>query len=222
MAKPPLTAEETAILKWWIDKTASETDKKLVAASAPDEIKNYAAAYFGMESSVNPDGYAAINIAAPPVRKEMIEKLKAVGFTIKYLNFKPDLLDVTLPAGTANKNIPDQLKALLPVKENIIWLNIADNNISDNEMMTINQFKNLERLRLNKNPVTDRGIAGLGQLKNLKSLNLYKTNVTKNCLLSLSKFTALEKVFVWNTGIRPEEVNSFKASFQIVNGYNVQ
>ncbi len=220
--KTPLTTEETAIVKWWIDKAASNTDKKLIAANAPEEIKKYAAAYFGMEGSVNPDGYTAINIAAPPIRKEVIEKLKALGFAIKYLNFKPDLLDVTLPAGIARKNIADQLKALLQVKDNIIWLNVADNNVSDNELAIINQFKNMERLRLDKNPITDKGIANLVPLKNLTSINLYKTNISKDCLLSLSKLAALKKVYVWNTGIRPEEINSSKSSFHIVDGYNVQ
>lgn len=220
--KTPLTAGETAIIKWWIEKAASETDKKLLTANAPDEIKKFAAAYVGMDGSGNPDGYAAISITAPPVRKEVIEKLKANGFAIKFLNYKPDLLDITLPAGIASQNISERLKALLPLKENIIWLNIADNNVSDNEMGTINQFKNMERLRLDKNPITDKGIANLVQLKNLKSLNLYKTRVTKNCFSSLLKLTALEKVFVWNTSIRPEEINSFKSSFHIVNGYNVQ
>jgi hypothetical protein len=220
--KTPLTAEETAIIKWWIDKVASNTDKKLVAANAPEEIKQYISGYFGMESSMNPDGHTATNIVAPPISKEVIEKLKVMGFAIKYLNFKPDLLDVTIPGGMGRKNIPDQLQALLQVKDNIIWLNVADNNVSDNDLQIINQFKNLERLRVDKNPITDKGVSNLKELKNLKSINLHKTNITKDCFASLSTLTALEKVYVWNTGILPEEVNSIKSSFHIVYGYNAQ
>lgn len=217
--KTPLTQEETAILKWWIEKVASSTDQKFIAVKAPDQIKQYATAYFGIESGNHPDGRPAVSISAPATPKDVIEKLRAAGFAIKYLNFKPDLLDVTMPPGTAGKNISDHLTQLLQVKDNILWLNVAGNNVSDNELQLINQFKNLERLRIDNNPITDNGVAKLKELNSLKSINLHKTNVTKDCLSSLSRLTALKKVYVWNTAIRRDEITALKLPFDIIDGY---
>lgn len=216
--KTPLTTEETAIIKWWIEKAAGTTDKKLAAVNPPEEIKKYVTAFFGVEGNDATENYTSINIQAPPVDKEVIKELKRFGFVIKFLHFKPDLLDVTLPSSDKTVNAAEKLKTLLQLKENIIWLNIAGNNVTDNGMETISQFKNLERLKLDQNPVTDKGIAKLDSLTNIKSLNLYNTKITRDCLVALSKLKSLKTVYVWGTGINKEDVSTYAPGLTIVTG----
>jgi hypothetical protein len=102
--KMPLTWQETELLRWWIEKAAGGNDKKLGEATAPAGIINYASAYFGLVAK-NASQFASVNIKAPPVRKEVVEKLKQSGFAVKYLNFKPDILDITLPSSDSVKKI---------------------------------------------------------------------------------------------------------------------
>ena len=215
--KMPLTWQETELLRWWIEKAAGGNDKKLGEATAPAGIINYASEYFGLVAK-NASQYASVNIKAPPVRKEVVEKLKQSGFTVKYLNFKPDILDITLPSSDSVKNIFALLKSLLQVKDNILWLNVAGNNVSDGDLETINQLTNLERLRLDLNPITDKGLQKLSSLSHLQSLNLYQTKITKDGIASLSKMNSLKKVYVWNSGIKEEDVVLAKYSFKIING----
>lgn len=216
--KPPLNAEETAIIKWWIEKAAGNNDKKMAELNVPEEIKKYTIAYLGIETDAASEYYNIIKIQTPSVGKEVLNKYIQMGYVIKYLNMKPDLLDVTLPSSANNGKISDKLKALLLVKNNIIWLNVSGNNVSDNEMEIIKQFKNLERLKLDKNPITDKGIVKLQGLSNLKSINLYDTKITKDCLPVLSGFPTLKTAYVWRTGIQKKDISMADPDLKIISG----
>jgi uncharacterized membrane protein len=220
--RTPLTWQETEVLRWWIEKVAADRDRKLSELHPPAAMTSYAAAYFGTVVKDASSQYAAVNIKAPPVRKEIVEQLKQSGFYIKYLNYKPDILDITLPPSDSNRNIGALLKSLVPVKENILWLNVAGNSVSDNEMSTIGQFINLERLRLDANPITDKGLQKLFSLPRLQSLNLGGTKVTKDGVSLLSGITSLRNVYVWNSGMKKEDVADAKFPFKIIASSDVQ
>ncbi len=211
----PLTAAETAIIKWWIEKGAAVDDVKFLAANPPEEIKRYAASWFNIDLDEVAENNEATNIQAPPVLKNVLQRFKDTGFVIKYLNYNPDLLDVTLP-GQNKENVSGKLKALLVVKHNILWLNVAGTHLSDDDIDIINQFKNLERLRLDNNPITDKGIAKLRGLTGLQALNIYGTSVTKNCLPSLRKIPGLRTAYVWKTQIMKKDILPLDPTLKII------
>jgi uncharacterized membrane protein len=224
--KPPLSAKEAAVLKWWIEKGAGHADKKWSeladAKSIPADVKNYAQAFFGQPSSGEPGGNADLPVPkVPAVSQATLQKLRRSGFVIKLIDTDPVLLDVTLPppvksattpaipgnpANPAKTADPDKLKELLAIRDNIIWLNISGNNISDEQMDILGQCKNIRILKLDKTPLTDKGIAKLSRLDQLQSINLYNTKITKNCLVDLSKMKSLKTVYVWGTGIKKEDL----------------
>ena len=119
---------------------------------------------------------------------------------------------------TDNEIDPDKIKALLQVKDNIIWLNVSGNNVSDTEMEIINQFKNIHQLKLYNNPITDKGIAKIQGLNNMVSINLYDTKITKACLPYLIKLPALKTVYAWGTGIKKEDAVSQVSGIKIITG----
>jgi hypothetical protein len=45
--KTPLTASETAIIKWWIEKSAAADDKKAGNSKPSGRITKFASAWFG-------------------------------------------------------------------------------------------------------------------------------------------------------------------------------
>jgi hypothetical protein len=169
----------------------------------------------GIEANDGSQNNEALQIQAAPVQKEVLQKLIQSGFAIKYLNYKPDLLDVTLPEHN-KENVTDKLKALLIVKENILWLNVSGTNASDEDLDIINQFKNLERLRLDKNQITNKGISKLQDLTSLQSLNIYGTNVTKDCLPVLRKMPALKTAYTGETKIALKDILPLDTTLKII------
>jgi hypothetical protein len=141
--------------------------------------------------------------------------LKQTGFVIKYLSYKPALLDVTLP-GYKLENVTDKLKALLIIRDNIFWLNVSGTNVSDDDMEIISQFKNMERLRLDKNPITNNGIAKLQGLNSIKSLNIYGTGVTKDCLPTLRKMPGLKTAYTGETKIAQDDILPGDTTLKII------
>ncbi|MDR3714455.1 MAG: hypothetical protein P4L51_16710 [Puia sp.] len=248
--KPPLSAEEAALLKWWIGRNMGNTDAKwtelATASDIPAEVKKYVETSFnalspgspssGSLSSGNLSGKGLSDSArmavpkVPPVSQEKLLKLQQAGFVVRLIDREPILLDVTLPPPVKTKETTSQapapdktgsparasdlskpvdpaiLNALLAVKENIIWLNLSGNNISDEQMDIVNQCKNIRILKLQKTPLSDKGIARLNALGQMQSINLYNTRVTRNCLAGLSKMKNLATVYVWGTAIKKDAI----------------
>ena len=221
--RPSLSENEKNIITWWIDKAGAAVKKTVKEAAPTDAIRKDIIAFLGLQNDLpqRSDDDSISNYLAhlnlPKVNEQQIGALKQSGFVVKYLNLKPVLLDVTLPEN--NNAAPDvidgRLKELLNVKNNIIWLNIAGNNVSDVHLQTVGLLTNLQRLRLDNNPVTDAGVAKLKNLLNLESINLYKTKVTNESVVALSPLTKLKHLYVWGTGIRKDSI-----SLKIVTGVN--
>jgi Leucine-rich repeat (LRR) protein len=213
--KTPLSKEEAAIIKWWVEKAATGEDKNFISVNPTEEIKKYAAAYLtiGTEESA---ADVRVSVVVPPLRKETVEELKRAGFSVKYLHFKPDLLDVSLPSGT--KDASGKVRSLLQARENIVWLNLSGNSLSDGDLGLINQLTNLEKLKIDNNTITDKGVEKLSGLKALKSINLYNTGVSKDCLSFLQNLPALKRAYVWGTAIKEEDVIPFTSKIQVVTG----
>jgi uncharacterized membrane protein len=218
--KTPLTAAETFIIKWWIDNAASGNDIKFAAANPPEEIKKYAAAWLRIEANGLSRYNGSVNIKTAPVSKDVLNKLKEIGFVIKYLNYKPDILDVTLPV-IYKDNVTNKLKALSIVKENILWLNVSGTNVSDDDLNIINQFKNIQRLRLDNTPVTNNGITKLKELHSIQSLNIYGTRVTKECIPILRKMPSLRTAYIGKTKIAQKDVLPLDSALKIIGSNQI-
>lgn len=217
--KPPLTGEETAIIQWWIEKQMTGADQKLAAAAPPAEIKQYIQQYFGTTSASDSNTSNAIGtvIRTPSVTGSMLTQLSKEGFVVKQISYDPDLLDITLSASEGVSKA-DKIRLLEQVKDNIFWLNVAGNGVTDNQLPVINTFSNLQRLRLDKNPVTDAGIKELQSLSSLESINLCYTNVTEACLADLSQMKRLQTVYTWGTTIKETSPGNMKNGLKIISG----
>lgn len=217
--KPPLTKEETAIIQWWIEKQMGAVDKQLAAANPPVEIRQYIQQHLGAAQPGDSNTQIAeVVISAPKVATATLEQLAQKGFVIKQISYDPDLLDVTLPS-TENNPKADRITALEPVKDNVLWLNVAGNQVTDDQIAVIKNFSNLQRLRLDKNPVTDNGVKQLQNLTALESVNLCYTNISASCLADLSKMKKLQKVYVWGTPVTSEK-SVTAGQLQVISGSN--
>ncbi len=230
--KTPLTEEEKNIIKWWIDKT-NASDKITMAKAAPSpEIKISVADLLGLSGSKkiragsdNDTGNTNVNnyftqLKVASVTKEAFDKLSNTGWVVKQINTNPDLLDVSFYANTKTTLNAEAWAALTTVKDNVIWLNLAANNLSDAQMDAVQQCTNLQRLRLEKNPVTDAGVAKLKTLQHLETINLYQTKVTNKSIATLSSLPHLKSVYAWNTGVNAGLLDSTNTKFAVIAGAN--
>jgi hypothetical protein len=98
---------------------------------------------------------------------QQVENLRRKGLTVRVMLQHPVMLDVTLPAGSG-RHLSDIQGDLVKVAGNIIWLNLSDNGLTENDLGFLKQLSNLEKLRLEKNPIADGISDHLAALQHLE------------------------------------------------------
>jgi Leucine-rich repeat (LRR) protein len=127
----------------------------------------------------------------------IIDSLRNKGVNVRIMLHQPVMLDITIPPGfgSAINSINSNLKS---IAKNVIWLNISNNELTENELGFLPSMSNLEKLRLEKNPITDKIIDQLAGLKHLEALNLNETNLTEVGIQKLKQLPGLKRVYQWN------------------------
>jgi uncharacterized membrane protein/mono/diheme cytochrome c family protein len=200
--KKPLTDEEIQVLIWWIGN--GKADPKVSLMDADEEIIAWAKPRLNILG-----GEKMLAVSIDTVHINALEKL---GFRVRVLSHESGALDVVLPSDAAKGQAAELLKALLPIKDQIYWLSLAETGIQDTDLSQIAQFSNLQRLRIENNPISDSGILALRSLSKLESLNLYGTKVSAAGLESLAEIHSLKSLFLWNTAIDPQDLKVDKIS----------
>lgn len=205
--KTPLTDEEIEIIKYWINDANAGFSDKVGQIETPEGITKIAATMLGLEG-----GHATAKLPAlTKIDEAVLQEVINEGFRVSELVFDSNVYAVELPAKTiTEENIEElegKLQALSKIKDNVLWLYLEDNQIGDAQVKLLNQFKNLKKLNLNKNAISDTGVSQISELE-LESLNLYGTQVSKNSIDNLLKIKSLKRVYVWNTSITKEDIDS--------------
>jgi uncharacterized membrane protein len=189
--KTPLTESQVAILEYWIESGAHQ--QMMIADLKPHKkIEDILNEFFGIGRD------AILSYNPGPAKKEDVIALLNDGYQVFAIKENSNLLDVKYSAATGKK--PD-LKLLLALKEQLVWLQLPNCNLSDEEMKDIGQLANLYKLNLNRNSITDAGVVSLNGLAKLEYLNLYGTAVSDTGVTALAQLPALKKLYVWETRV---------------------
>lgn len=224
--KDPMTPEEIAVVRWWIDQGASA--EATVAELQADDAMT--AKLLAIDAALAGDEEAAEAIAAsaeplsewdlltPEERDERMKEVLAAAehynFSVMPISAEDDRLKVNVV--NASKEFGDeQLATLEPVVEQVVWLDVGRSQISDEGMATVAKMRNLERLHLENTKVTDGGIAKLAGLTRLEYLNLYGTEVTAAIFEPLANARNLRKLYLWQTKVDPGEARAFQRSMSL-------
>lgn len=203
--KPPLTTQETAVIKWWIEKAMAAENKKVATLHGKDSIKPQVAAILGFEASGQGDEAGIAQHLNPniPVNidNKFIDNLRSKGFMVRLMLQKPVMLDVTLPANAGIKMAAVK-EDLLKAAANIVWLNLANNNFTEADLTILKQMPNLEKLRLENNPFGDGITDDIISLKHLEAVNLNDTKITQAGIDKLRQNTAIKRVYSWHTAAK--------------------
>ncbi|QIF04158.1 c-type cytochrome domain-containing protein [Roseimicrobium sp. ORNL1] len=205
----PLTAEETAKLKAWIEEGADfgGWEGNLVGkpADAPSTAK---AAPKDREHDVL---YKKLSEGVQPPAQDALKKAQAAGAQVTILQVGGPLVRVDFLTGVSKAD-DASVAALAPIKENIAHLDLARTAVTDAALKTATSFPRLVRLDLRKTKVTDKGVQQLAESKNLTYLNLYGTEVTDAAIPALSSLKTLRHLYIWETKITEGGVAKLKAS----------
>lgn len=208
-SKPQLTETETALLSAWI-KSGAVTESKLFSLPETDSFRVLATAYLKGDK-----------MATDPVYDfEPADEKKVLALNNNYRIVVP--LGKNSPALSVNlygRNVYSSktLEELLPVKQQIIELNLARLPVKDEDMKVIQQLTNLEKLNLNYTDITGKGIEQLTTLAKLRELTVAGTGVTANALEKILPLPELESVFIWDTKIDSLEIKPLQKKFSKVN-----
>jgi uncharacterized membrane protein len=205
--KTPLTAEQVAILQWWVGAGAPR-DTTVGALAVPAELEPLLAAQLGLGGAPATAASASGSTTADP---QVVAALFGAGFLVRQVSQSDARLVVSVNSpGTALRT--EALAALAAAAPEIVDLNLADTALDDAGLAAIGTLPAVTHLRLARNRLTDGSLAALAALPSLTHLNLYANgNVTDAGLALLAASDSLRELYVWQTGASAEGVAQLRA-----------
>jgi hypothetical protein len=191
-----LTKEEIALLKKWIEEGANfggwiGSTEGMPAGAQTEATKPF-------KPRAHDLFFAALEKEVKPVADADLEKAKAAGAQVAPVKIESPLLRVDFLTGVS-KCDDSKVAGILPIKENIVQLDLGRTVITDAGLKMVAQLPRLVSLDLRQTKVTDAGLEALTGLKKLETLNLYGTEVTDAGLKHLAKIKSLKNVYLWQS-----------------------
>ena len=191
--KAPLSKEQLAILSYWVEIGAPKT-KRLAQLQLDAKRKSMFESFF----KLNENPLLSLN-----VKPAKYEHLAKNGFLIHPIYQQSALLEVKY----TGKGKPD-LKLLQEIKKQVVWLDLSNTGLRNEDLKIVGQLENLFKLNLSKNDISNPGIMDLGVLKNLTEINLYETEVNAAALNHLMKLPKIQRIYLWETKLPPNYLDS--------------
>ncbi len=204
-----LTKEETALLKKWIEEGANfggwvGSVEGMPAGAMTESAKPY-------KPRAHDLFYAALEKDMKPLSDDQLAKAKAAGAQVSPVKVDSPLVRVDFLTGVS-KCDDAKVAAILPIKENIVQLDLGRTVITDAALKSIGQMPRLVSLDLRQTKITDAGLEALTGLKKIETLNLFGTEVTDAGLKHLAKIKSLKNVHLWQSKATPAGVKQLTAA----------
>lgn len=207
-AMPPqgerMTYTEVSLLEYWIAEGA-DTTTFLEIDRVPDDLKALLLRDYALD--LRPRLFVE-TVRAPLLDQQTREGLRALNWTITDLvPGGPALEAKPTPGKTIDADALRELAAAAP--QQISYLNLDNQALTDEHIAVLENFTNLNRLRLNGTQVSNAALETIKKLSHLESLNLYNTAVDDAVFNHLSAMPALKRVYLWQTGITGEAAQAY-------------
>lgn len=204
--KTGLTDDELAILEWWITNDAPPA-MQLTSMQVETDISPKLERVLGIGASADS---RMPNKEVASADSSFINAAVSEGFVIKKIVPESNFLEVRLPF-TGQRLSDMELQVLLPIKDQMAWLDFSQGQVKNADLEVIGQLTSLTRLNLANNNLTDEGINHLLGLGELGYLNLYGTAVSDASLTMLKKLPKLRTLYLWQTKVTDAGVAALKA-----------
>jgi mono/diheme cytochrome c family protein len=195
--KPQLNEKETALLEWWINSGADFT-RKVSELNQPEKIKPILK---NLENASVTKKTTPV-IPGVPVEKadeNAVRLLREKGVIVMPVAQGSNYLRADFI--TASDFSDRDIRLLLPLQKQLLWLNIGHTAITDSALAVLAQCKNITELQINHTAVSDGGMEYLKQLDSLQTLNLVETKITGAGLMKLVSLKKLRSVYLYHTAL---------------------
>ena len=191
--RKPLSEDYIRILEWWINEGAS-FDASLGEMNISEDIQSI----FDRMSAEAEE--AALAKAVPPADLDALNAVAELGVLVQPLSQETNLLQAQF-LNVMDSFSDQSLDLLLPLSEQLTWLDLGSTKITDDGMEVIGQLENLRKLHLEKTAITDDGLTYLSNLTHLEYLNLYGTSISDDGLTHLYNLNSLKSLYLWQTNV---------------------
>lgn len=185
--KPPLSKEEIAWIRAWIQQGASPTVTHLEGISIREQrdiplepVGDYSALQPEIDRMKNAPGAKLLTVSAKP----------SDGLIL-------NTLDVAGSFGDA------QLAQFEKYAPYIVEVDLARTAVTDASFSTLARFTHLRAIHLDNTSVTGNGIEKLSGLKHLTYLNLSGTKIASEGAARLNSLPNLQHIYLFNTPAQP-------------------
>jgi hypothetical protein len=195
----PLTAEQQAAIKQWLDEGAafgSWTGKKDKEPAGAATAGPTTAARTAGKGKVHPA--VALAEGLKPLSAAALAKFADGPFAVHSLGDGSPLLAVSC-RGNADTVDDAALALLAPIASHVAELDLARTRVGDEGCKTIAAMPRLYDLDLRQTLVGNAGTAALAACKELRSLNLFGTKAGDYGVTALSALKQLEQLYLWQT-----------------------
>jgi uncharacterized membrane protein len=200
--KSQLTSSEIALVQAWIEEGAS-FDKRVMAFRQVARIKGFISSLIAPSHS-NDD--IPVEEVSPPDEKA-VQALTAKGILVVPVSEENHYLSVSY---VNDRKVSDaDLRDLLPLTKQIVWLNLGRTKITNEGLKTVAQLTSLRQLHLEYTGIDDAGVKALLPLEQLRLLNLVGTNLHDEGLNHLASLKNLKKLFIYKTAVTPAAIGQF-------------
>jgi hypothetical protein len=199
--KPQLSSAEIALIQSWLEEGAS-FDHRLATFKQVSKIKGYLNSV--LSQSVRKPLIPAEEV--PPANAHDISALRAKGVLVIPVGAETNYLSVNFV--NAREATDNDISLLLPMKNQLIWLNLGRTKITDEGLKTIGQLSNLSQLNLEHTRITNTGLAHLTTLSQLALLNLIGNDIDDEGIKHLSRLPKLEKLHLYQTKVTSDGVRT--------------
>ena len=206
--KPQLNERQIALLHWWIEEGADFT-KKVKDLPQPEKIKPV---LLSMQGKPEEKALSTVpSIAVERADEKAITILRDRGVVVIPVAQNSNYLQANFITAT---NIFDgDIKLLLPIKKQLVWLKLGSTYVSDSALKFIGQCTNISFLQLNNTCITDGGLPFLKSLDSLQSLNIVGTIISADGLMHLSSLKKLKSIYVYQTGVKEKNIEVLRKKF---------
>jgi mono/diheme cytochrome c family protein len=208
--KPQLSSAEIDLIHSWLNDGFS-FEAKVNEFSERNKIANYVSAIHSIQNRKPLVPVDEVAAADPAALKQLADKNILIVPVAQGSNY--------LMANFVNARTSDDeaLTALLPLKEQLVWLNLERTKVTDAGMKTIAQLQKLRTLYLNNTAVGDAGIQTLETLSDLSYLNVVGSQVTDQSTSALGNMKQLDNLYLGNTSISSKAIQDILALNKKIN-----
>ena len=198
--KAQLTEDEVALLQWWISHEAC-VECRVADLGARESLNDILQKFSQPAAKVAYDDVDALS------KKDFL-KFQEAGIAVQPVAEDNPMVIVNL---AFRKDLQENgLKPLQSIAENVLELNLAGSDFTDEQSGQLSRFTYLRKLQLQHTAISEQTIASLKELQYLESLNLYGTTVSDAVIPLLKELPGLKNLYVWNAKTTPAGLEELK------------